>query len=44
MSKEGDITNDYCFNSPWKRINDEKLCIFAVVWKMWGLTDNVKCK
>jgi hypothetical protein len=32
-----DFTNAHCDDSPWLRVNDERLCAFATMWKTWGL-------
>lgn len=33
------IIDDNCWNSPWKKINDQRLCPYAVLWKHWKLGD-----
>ena len=35
---EGDMTCDYCNNSPWEMSKKDKLCAFAQIWKLWGLS------
>ncbi|MFK5889837.1 MAG: hypothetical protein QM486_03795 [Flavobacteriaceae bacterium] len=35
----GDITDSRCTESPWLRCNDKNLCGYAVLWKMWELSD-----
>ena len=35
---EGDMTCDYCDNSPWEMSKKDKLCGFAQIWKLWGLS------
>ena len=38
-----DYTDDRCFDHPWERVNDKELCVYAQVWKTWGL-ENEKPK
>lgn len=32
-----DYTDYRCFESPWERSRDNQLCVFAQVWKTWGM-------
>ena len=36
-----DYTNNNCSNSPWLRVNDPQLCTFAVMWKTWGMENEI---
>lgn len=31
------VTDDRCFDEPWKRATDRQLCPYAVLWKHWNL-------
>jgi hypothetical protein len=31
------IIDDRCYNSPWKRYNDDNLCPMGIMWKHWSL-------
>ncbi len=43
-SENGDITDQRCKTEPWTRSNDSQLCGFAVLWRMWGLTETKPLK
>lgn len=32
------VTDERCYNEPWQRCNDKKLCPYAVLWKHWNLS------
>lgn len=32
-----DITDSRCWDEPWSRVHDTELCVFAQIWKTWGL-------
>jgi hypothetical protein len=34
-----DYTNHHCFESPWERVRDNRICAFAQIWKTWGMED-----
>jgi hypothetical protein len=34
---EEDFTDHRCYESPWERVNDNRLCTFAQIWKSWGM-------
>lgn len=31
--------NDKCYDKPWCKVNESKLCPYALLWKHWGLSD-----
>lgn len=44
----GDTYEDYipdvnkkCYNNPWCKINEPKLCPYALLWKHWGLSNYI---
>lgn len=39
-----DLTNHDCHSQPWNRVNNEQLCPFAQMWKMWGLAGKLPVK
>lgn len=32
-----DYTDNRCWDNPWKRVSDTNLCVYAQIWKTWGL-------
>jgi hypothetical protein len=36
-----DFTDDNCYNSPWQRTSYNNLCPFAVIWKTWGMENEI---
>ncbi len=42
QAKIEDYTDYRCIESPWERAKDsDKLCVFAQVWKTWGLENEI---
>lgn len=33
--------NENCYDKPWCKINEEKLCPYALLWKHWGLSNYI---
>ncbi len=38
------IEDERCINEPWKRVNDKRLCPYAMLWRHWKLSSYIPYK